>query len=287
MNNFASYKFLFPLLLVLILGFGLFHFLKIQNSFYQLQFDWKKKEVLETFEIKTIKNFSANTLTIENKNFKPDNQFTYSLKTDQEYYFRFNHSNQSKKYLELTDLIWLTNKPSNLNNVKNISKIELPLKQKPTDKKIVMIGNQLIYSNEAKYLRKEIKKHKDVYFVGNIKDVYNNSFINIDDSKISIPESVDYIIVFSYSYTNNFYKELNRILKNDQIKLILIKNPELINNSKINFDLAKLNKNITPISIDPNTILNKNTSIFYYDDNKYLTLKAYQKIANLISKELK
>ena len=95
------------------------------------------------------------------------------------------------------------------------------------------------------------------------------------------------IIIFSYFYPDSFYNELNSILHNKNIKLIIIENPELINHHINNFNLKKLRKSITPIIIDPNIILNKNPTIFYYDNNKYLTLEAYNKIAYLISKELK
>lgn len=288
MNDYPPNKILFTLLFLIILGFGLFHFSTIKSTFYQLQFDWKKKQVIETIDIKSVKDFSSNTLTIinDNPNIKLDNQFTYSIKSDQEYYFRFNYSTQTNDILKLSDLVWITDIPTNLNNVKNISKIDLPLKQSSKDKIIVMIGNELIYSNEAKYLRKEIKKVKDVRFVGDIKDIYNNSFIDIDNQNFTIPNSVDYIIIFSDSYPDTFYEKLNKTLENNPIKLILIKNPELNNDHVNNFDATKLNKNITPINIDPNTIFNKNASIFYYDNNKHLTLEAYQKIAVLISKEI-
>lgn len=288
MNNFPRNRIIFPLITILLIGFSINYFSKLNKSFYQLQYNWDSKKLVELLNIDQIVNYTYSEITLEksdsNMNFDP--RYSYSITTDKEYYFRFNYIENYGNTYHLKDLIWINEQPSHLDNVKTIAKLQIPLKQNPNSLKIAMIGDELIYHNEAKYLRKEVKKSLDVNFLGDRIDLFSTHYLDIEDEKTSIPSDANVVIVFSKTYPKSFYHKLNQFLKLSQKKIIVINAPKHLNDSIDDFDAQQLKIQIDPIYLDPFTGFNKNESTYYYD-NKYLTYEAYQKIALSIAKQLK
>lgn len=289
MNNFPRNRIIFPLIAILLIGFSITYFSKLNKSFYQLQYNWNSKNLIELLSIDHIINYNSSEITLEKStsdlNFDP--RYSYSITTDKEYYFRFNYIDNYGKTYHLKDLIWINEQPSNLNGVKTIAKLQIPLKQNPNSPKIAMIGDELIYHNEAKYLRKEVKKLLDVNFLGDRIDLFSTSYLDIEDEKINIPSDANVVILFSKNYPKSFYHKLNQFLKLSQKKIIVINAPKHLNDNITDFDAQQLKIKVDPIYLDPFIGFNKNESVYYYDDNKYLTYEAYQKIALSIAKQLK
>ena len=282
-NNKCFYLFLG----VLILIFGLYHFSQLNRSFYQLQYDWKSKSVLKDYPIDEFIEITPYFIKIKSNYFLADNQYTYQIIGKKDYYFRFAFSEQHNDTIILQDISWIIDSPTEEILEKKIIQLDLPLKQQINDPKVAIIGDHLIYENEAKYLRKEIKETIDVHFLGNQKDVFNTSFSNIENENTNIPDEAEYVVLFSKIYPEQFYIKLNQFLSNSNKKLIIIKKPSTLYGHQSDFKLDKIRPQQKIILIDCNDIFEKNKEVYYFGDNKYLTFEAYKKIAQLISKEIK
>lgn len=281
------YKSFYLILGVIILVFGLYHFSQLNRSFYQLQYDWKAKSVIDDYTVDQFIEVTPYFLKIKSSHFLADNQYTYQIKGKKDYYFRFGFSEQHHDTLTLHDITWIIESPTKEVLDKKIIQLDLPLKQHLNDPKVAIIGDHLIYENEAKYLRKEMKQNIDVHFLGNQKDVFNTSFSNIENKKLTIPKGAEYLVLFSKVYPEDFYIKLNQFLAEPNKKLILIKKPSALEGHQSDFNLKKLSIQPHLVTIDCNDYLENNKEIYYYGDNKYLTQEAYKKIAKLISKEIK
>ncbi len=290
--------------LTLLLGYLTQNFIvKESNNYLSLNYEWSNLRVLNSFGDVVLDSVSDNFLSIKLINkikFNPIN--TYRLESeDDTFYFRYIYSLVNNDKLYFKGLVWL-NKEPNLNNLTyNFSEIDLPIK-KVKGINIVTIGDELMYMNEAKYFRKEIKRREQVNFLGDKKDIYGFNFIgnkiitykDLNTSFKSIPKAHYFVIMMNPRKPNDIaFKNLNDLVLNInskylKSKIIIITAPVYKETpvSVINF-----NKKIIRLSIENNKVtsidlkaIETETPNFYRDNINEISKKGYEKLAREVIK---
>ena len=290
MTNFPSSKLMILITLMLLLGFGYKYSKSFKDNFYQLRYDWNNLKELKCSKIIEIEKLNYNSLQLTmDKPIHPNNQNTYSLNGKEKYYFRHAYSEINGNKISFLGVTWVNQQPESIDDLRYLSEIEISLKKNENAIRVITIGDKLIHKDEAKYFRKEMFKHRNIAFYGIQKDVFNTCYLDISnsDSFLFNNKNVDIIIVFSSRFSENLYTYIFSFLKNPSKKVFVFTPPEetkKLEDKNNGFDSNRFKqfKNAQIISVEE---LFNGDSI--YKKKGELTMQAYKKLAEVVSKKIK
>lgn len=276
---------------------------KESRNFPSLNYDWSKERVVNDFGYVTIDSFSDNYLKLkvaEEETFQPTNTFSIYNEA-KSYYFRFRYVLLSKNNVVFKDLFWLNDQPeTGIKNFK-LKEVDLPIKS-VLEPKIVTIGDELLFQNEAKYFRREINRRINIKFVGNHKDLFGYEYYYLDKINFSllnkefynVPKAQNILIFFKPS--NDIEDELlslqqliDQIDKNKNVEKIIVMSIPIFDENKINYML--FNKKIPQLKNHSNKVVYFDVNKFlkvspsnYRDDKNEISKQGYEKLAKEVSK---
>lgn len=176
MNNYPSKNLMIVSIIIIALLTGIRQTMKHSNKMFQLQFDWKNKEVIYEKNHLKIDSLSYNYISLLGleKSYQPNNQNTYSisLTNGKVYYFRFLNYDLIENKVEFKGVEWLTGIPDFINQEVRLEEMIVPL-FKNNGYTVVTIGDDFLVRDEAKYYRRKIASEIDVNFIGRYTDVFN------------------------------------------------------------------------------------------------------------------
>lgn len=189
-------------IIALTLGYGIKFTIKGKKQFFQLNFDWKREKNIQDLGEVFIDSLSYNYISINSLNQHPNPEFTYKLhKNNDIFYFRYVYVIQQDSKYNFHGVEWITDVPKQKNTSYHLKEIHLPLKN--AGPSVITIGDEFVFENEGKYLRKDILGRYTVHFLGNHTDVFNLKYydgknINSKDivSNINDLESAEFYVVF-------------------------------------------------------------------------------------------
>jgi len=295
-------------MLFFVLYYSFSFFLNLKTAFYQAHYDWKNLKILNKIDAVKIDSVSYNYLQLQTSKTKPDfdNQLTYKIESQGEsYFFRYEYAIKKGNTFIFKRLEWLTDKPEDLSRNVKLFSVDLPLykNQKIT---AVTIGDEWIFENDAKYLRRKLSQKLAVDFIGSKKDVFNyayegNKHLSTSDiAKIidTLPEA-DYLILFfdgkvktemATDIENNIRKMAHQINQKKYKKVFWINMPEA-KELKIKNTYAVINNTLNQIKSSKITIINTNDLLkpiknYQLSGLAYLNKSGYEKIADFIEKRI-
>lgn len=279
MNKYPSSTSLVISFLILLVYLSFDFWSKANRDFFQLNYDWKKKDLLYNYGIVKVDSVSYDFLKISNiKADDPqfDNKYTYSI--DNKHYFRYTSKTGEDNRISFKGVYWINTMPDASIKNTTINKYNLPLKQNGK-KTVCMIGDSQFVWQEGKYTRKDIaRKFPDIKFVGNNTDLFGYPYCaelllnttKIADSLTKIPYALKYILFIGAhennveNIENNIKTILEHLLKNNS-KVILVIPPHYKNESKL------------PIQKKIKEVYN-----YYNDNSKIQIIDLENNMANII-----
>lgn len=278
---------------------------KESKNFSSLNYDWSKEtEIIkhDTISIDSISDDYLRINTTKKLVLQPQNTFKIENKTNS-YYFRYTYTLVSDHSVVFKGLIWLNKQPENSKESYALLEIDLPLKM-TKGIAILTIGDEQIFQNEAKYLRKELKRRTDVNFMGSKKDIYGFNYhghkeMTFNDLMIvhSTYSKCSTIIIFlkpkkdvksELASLEKFVTKIEQ--KKDNTNIIILTLP-IYRNSSISLNdfneriliCSKTYSNVT--AIDLNKIFQSEIK-FYRNGINEISKAGYEKIAQEISRIL-
>lgn len=308
MTEFPSHKIVWLTLLLLFLYFGVRFFLVSGKEIHQTKFDWKNKTLEGSIYDIKVDTFSYNFLRINKpQKFTTNSSSTYEIKDKENtFYFRYIYAKESDSTIEFRNLKWITDIPERFIGEIEMGAYDIPLNQEGNNT-VITIGDEWMYYNEAKYLRKLVASEVSVVFRGRSTDFFNypleanykndlNAVIDLSDTV----EKADYYILFfdgtcekikNDELTQKLQLILDNLNKNNPKKIIWITYP-FVKESKDYICHQKYNKAINSLShkklitINTDSIFKEDLKQYIMPDGSYLNKKAYQQIANQIIDEI-
>ena len=279
--------------------------IKGKRDFFQLNYDWNSKEILES--IKNIKidsvsyDFLKLDITNTTNNFKLNTDNSYSISNI--HYFRCASIKEQEKKIIFSGVYWINSIPNNI-DLNELEVLNLPIIQKGT-KRICMIGDSQLTWLAGKYTRKNIlKKVKNINFVGNHKDVfgypYQSELLNnskkIVENITELPKADVYILFIGAhephdtNTGDNINKIINVILKNKSELILII--PQSI--SKYLTDKHKIIKNTylqyeakSNVKIIDLSLIRSKPNLFLMNDKVHLNLFGHETLTKYLIDALK
>lgn len=299
--NIWVYSVLFLLIAYLSMNF----IQKESRNFASLNYSWSEEDVIKNHASIIIDSISDDYLRIKTQEkiiVLPHNTFKIENK-EESYYFRYTYSIPTNDEVIFKGLIWLNKQPEITKKLYDLIETNLPI-EKVNGPSIITIGDDQIFQNEAKYLRKDLKRRSNVNFIGKEKDLYGFNFegfneISFNYLKTNAATHTNYDVIILFlkpkgdlkneiedlkEYTNNIVQE------EEGIKIIIITQPiyeyTSVSIKKYNEKLlqfSETNKNVT--IIDLQTIF-KNTPIYFRKNINELSKEGYEQLAKEVSKVL-
>ncbi|GEQ84852.1 hypothetical protein ULMS_03600 [Patiriisocius marinistellae] len=292
------------LTLVLLMGYLSISFIvKESRNFSSLNYDWSNAKEVQNFGKVTVDSISDDYLRLvvsEKQHLGPTNTFNIS-NNNGSFYFRYTYRLVEKNAVIFKGLIWLNVQPENNKEIYVFKEIDLPIISR-SQATIITLGDEQIFENEAKYFRKEIKRRKEINFIGTNKDIYgfnyySNSTISyqeLDTLYAQIPKAQILILLLKPSQNlkkellafKNFSKKISSDKNFDQAFIITqpIYNNNYIDYKRFNKALCEISEKNKKIKcIDIEALFGKST-LFYRGEVNEISKEGYEKLAATISK---
>jgi hypothetical protein len=289
--------------LAILLGYLIWNFIsKESRNFSSLNYAWTIIEIIKNFELVSLDSISDEYLRIKTSNkleLKPQN--TFKLENEKgAYYFRYTYSIIESDGVIFKGLIWLNSQPKFLNEKFDLIEIILPISEtKGVD--FITIGDEQLYQNEAKYFRKELRRRKNVNFLGAKKDIYgfnysgdkSLSFKQLNTNYTKIPKAQYFVIMLrpkdevSIAFANLQNVVLRLLAEEKTKKVILITQPVYQNTHQ---SINDFNKNLVNFSkqeenvvcIDLKSIFIETPSYYRVNINE-ISKAGYERLAKEVS----
>jgi hypothetical protein len=197
-------------------------------------------------------------------------------------------------------LIWLNSQPKFLNEKFYFFEINLPINE-TSGPDFITIGDEQLYQNGAKYLRKELLRRKNINFLGAKKDVYgfnyygdkNLTFQQLNNDYTKIPKAQYFVLMLrpkdevSKAFAN-LQKVVQRLLLEEKTKKVILitqpvyqNTPQSINDFNKNLiNFAKEEENV--FCIDLKSIFIEMPSYYRVNINE-ISKAGYERLAKEIS----
>jgi len=216
---------------------------KPTEDFFQLNYDWDARTVIENLGEVTVDSISHDYLAIRNDVEKAANinlQNTFLIEQGGKNYFRTSNITISDNQIIFSGVKWINGMPKRQIRTANFQIIDLPVIQNGS-KTITTIGDSQMLWDFGREFRKNLHlKNNDLVFLGNFKDVYGYpheagiymTTRDILESLPSISSTSNYVLFFGAQDKNSnmetLHKEVCEIIatlnKREQTNKIIILN---------------------------------------------------------------
>jgi lysophospholipase L1-like esterase len=203
-RNFPSKNAISVTLIAVVVYLTIDFHLKSKKDFFQLNYDWKSKQVLKVIGGINLDSLSYDFVNLnlpKNKSqFEETLNSYYSFALDNRYYFRCSSIIKNGNKVAFNGVFWINEMPKKSYQPNELIIIEMPLAQNG-NRTVCMLGDSYITWREGKNTRKYIAKSiPEIKFIGNNRDVfgypYQASTLNNTDNVIDHLEELPYSDTF-------------------------------------------------------------------------------------------
>lgn len=310
MNKFPSKLTMVLSILVIAVLLHLRYNQKLFSKHHQLNFDWQKERVLQTWEESNLDSVSYNYLSLTgiSEDVSPNNQFTYSVENQygKRQYFRYIYHIQKGNQIEFRAVEWINGIPDSSFKRIILKESEVPMK-KQKGKTVITIGDDYLLKDEAKYYRRKIAAESNFNFEGTKKDVFNykheagreSSIQEVLNNGKEIPPAEIYILgwsskqIFQKDFLNDADKLLRALSERPEAEKIIWLNAPKIKNQEVNESNLKLNQLLDNLNnnkllvLDCYTFFENEKKEYLMPDSIHLNKQGYEMLAKQTLKLLK
>lgn len=203
---------------VLLIVYLTYSFLyKSKDDFFQLNYDWGAKTIIENLGVVNLDSLSHDYVALKNDVEKVAHinlQNTFQIEQEGRNYFRASNISISESQIIFSGVKWINGMPNRQMNTADFQIINLPVIQNGS-KTVTTIGDSQMLWDYGRDFRKNLHlKNTDLIFQGNFKDVYGypheagiyKTTREILESLPSVSSSSNYVLFFG-AHDKNTNKE--------------------------------------------------------------------------------